>query len=271
MSQPRLSVIIVNWKTRDLLRNCLHALYSSNPPQPCEVIVVDNGSADLSAGMVRRTFPDVHLIANAENLGYARANNQGIAVANGEYVVLLNSDALPRPGTLTALADLLDRHPEVGVVSPRLVLPDGTPQPFAFGRDPSPRYLLRRGWRRLAQGRALHNWAVSRPVRVDWVSGACLMTRRAVLDVAGGLDESFFMYFEDVDFCRRVRQAGWQVVYAPVADCVHLGGQSQKQNPAARDAYAQSLATFYRKHYGPLAAAAVRQAYKGYAALLRAA
>ena len=199
--------------------------------------------------MVRAEFPAVTLIANTENLGFARANNQGIRASQGRYVVLLNSDTVVPPGALEALVAFMDAHPEAGVVGPRLLRPDGTPQPYAFGGDPTLGYLLRRGVNRLLFRRPLHDWATDAIQEVDWVSGACLMARRAAIDQAGLLDETIFMYFEDNDWCLRIRQAGWKVYYNPQAAITHIGGQSLAQNPAARRAYGDSLRYFYAKHY----------------------
>jgi hypothetical protein len=130
-----------------------------------------------------------------------------------------------------------------------LLRPDGTPQPYAFGGDPSIGYLLARGLNRLLFRRYLHNWAIDTPQAVDWVSGACLIVRRQVIEQVGGLDEQIFMYFEDNDWCLRMRQAGWTIYYNPHFSITHLGGQSLNRNPQARQAYYQSLKYFYAKHY----------------------
>ena len=200
--------------------------------------------------MVAAEFPEVRLIRNAENIGFARGNNIGIAASTGRYVLLLNSDTIVPPGTLARLVAFMDAHPQAGACSPRLLQPDGTPQPYAFGCDPTLGYLLRRGVNRLLFRRPLHDWAVAEPIEVDWVSGACLLVRREAIDQVGGLDEAMFMYFEDNDWCRRMRLAGWQVYYVPTVEITHIGGASLKQNPAARAAYYRSLAHFYEKHYG---------------------
>jgi len=263
-----LSVVIVSWNTRELLRGCLWSVVShqssvvSSQPSPSmmpktdncklktEIIIVDNASTDGSAGMVRAEFPATTVIVNAENVGFARANNQGIRASQGRYIVLLNSDTLVPPGALAALVAFMDAHPEAGAVGARLRRPDGTPQPFAFGGDPTLRYLLRRGINRFLLRRPLHDWATDAIQPVDWVSGACLMVRCAAIDQAGLLDENIFMYFEDNDWCLRIRQAGWKVYYDPQVAITHIGGQSLAQNPAARRAYGDSLRYFYAKHYG---------------------
>jgi GT2 family glycosyltransferase len=228
---------------------------------------VDNASADGSAALVQAEFPAVRLIVNDENLGFARANNQGIRASSGRYVVLLNSDTTVPPGALAALVAFMDAHPTAGAVGPRLLRTDGTPQPYAFGGDPTLRYLLARGGNRLIFRRPLHDWATDAVQEVDWVSGACLMVRRAAIDQAGLLDENIFMYFEDNDWCLRIRQAGWRVIYNPQVAITHIGGQSLAQNPTARRAYRESLRYFYAKHYGPVASLLLRLLLPVYARL----
>jgi hypothetical protein len=252
-SQLFLTIIIVNWNTVDLLRDCLRTLAASELRAGCEVIVVDNHSHDGSPEMVRREFGAVRLIANQHNPGFAYANNQGIAASQSRYVLLLNSDTRMPAGTLAALLAFMEQTPRAGVCSPRLQHPDGRPQVFAFGNDPTPRYLLRRGLWRLVCGRSLHDWATPHTQKVDWVSGACMLVRRAAIEQAGMMDDAMFMYFEDSDWCLRIRQQGWQVYYYPRVAVIHLGGQSLAQNPAARTAYYHSLRAFYAKHYGWLA------------------
>jgi GT2 family glycosyltransferase len=144
----------------------------------------------------------------------------------------------------------MEARAEVGACSPRLLRPDGAPQPFAFGGDPTFKYLLARGLNRLLFRRYLHDWATNTPQEVDWVSGACLLVRRQTVERVGGLDENIFMYFEDNDWCLRIRQAGWKICYNPQVSIIHLGGQSLARNPTARQAYYRSLEYFYSKHYG---------------------
>ncbi len=205
---PDLSIIIVNWNTRELLRECLRSIgrdqasgirsqgfvAPSLTPDSWlltpEIIVIDNASADGSVEMVQHEFPDVHLIVNESNLGFARANNCGIAASRGRYVLLLNSDTVASTDALEMLVAFMDAHPEAGVVGPRLLRPDGTAQPYAFGGDPTLSYLLRRGFNRLLRHRYLHDWDTNAIQEVDWVSGACLMVRHTAMEQAGLLDES---------------------------------------------------------------------------------
>lgn len=250
-----LSILIVSWNVRELLVAALAALPAATAPTTWEAIVIDNASQDGSAEAVAERFPGVELIRNDTNAGFGRANNQGIAVARGRYVLFLNSDTVTPPAALARLVEFMDAHPEAGVCGPRLLMPDGRPQAYAFGGDPRPGYLARRGWQRLIRGRALHDWATGAIQSVDWVSGACLLVRHEALQQVGGFDEAFFMYFEDNDLCLRLRQAGWQVFYYPQVSIIHVGGQSLKQNATAQRAYQNSLAYFYRKHYSRLAQA----------------
>jgi hypothetical protein len=252
-TSPDLSIIIVNWNTSEPLYECLTTLETSSLVERTEVLVVDNASTDGSADMVAREFPDVRLLRNTENVGFARANNQGIAATQSPYVLLLNSDTLMPPETLSNLLGFALCLPEVGACSPRLLGPDGEPQAFAFGGDPTPFYLMRRGLWRLLLRRPLHNWRTPHTRKVDWVSGACMLVNRAAIEQVGTLDEGFFMYFEDNDWCLRMRRGGWHIYYYPEADIIHMGGQSLAQNPEARRAYYESLRYFYHKHYGPLA------------------
>lgn len=244
-----LSVIVVSWNTAALLRDCLTSLQFAAPRHRLEVIVVDNGSTDDSASIVRHDFPQTRLIQNATNAGFARANNQGIDASRGRYVLLLNSDTFVPPHTFDELIDFMDGSPSVGLCGPRLTRPDGQTQAYGFGGDPTLRYLLRRGVYRLILKRPLHDWETREVQDVDWVSGACVIARREAIGLAGKLDEGIFMYFEDIDWCLRTRRAGRRVVYNPHISIVHVGGQSLRQNPEARQAYYQSLEYFYTKHY----------------------
>jgi hypothetical protein len=253
---PDLSVIVVSWNVRELLRACLRALPAATEGITAEMIVVDNASNDGSADMVAQEFPEAVLLRNDANLGFARANNRGMDAARGRYFVLLNSDTVAPPRSLAEMVVFMDAHPRAGAASPRLLRPDGAPQPYAFGNDPTPLYLLRRAFAHKA-GSYLHDWGIDEPVEVEWVSGACLVARREAVEQIGGLDERIFMYFEDNDWCRRMRLAGWQVWYNPRAEITHFGGASLNQNPRARAAYYESLAFFYGKHYGKLAGAAM--------------
>jgi N-acetylglucosaminyl-diphospho-decaprenol L-rhamnosyltransferase len=257
-STPDVSVVIVSWNTMHLLRECLASLHASSADVLMEIIVVDNASSDDSAGVVQRDFPGVRLIRNSANVGFSRASNQGIVVSAGRYVLLLNSDTRLLQDSIGNLIAFMERHPEAGACGPRLIGPDGKAQAFSFGRDPTLWYLIWRGLNRLLWQRSLHNWGTDQVREVDWVTGACLLARRKMIDQIGLLDENIFMYFEDNDWCIRMRSCGWKVYHNPLVSVMHIGGKSFSQNRTARLAYYESLDYFYSKHYGPLAHFLVR-------------
>ena len=250
-----LSIIVVTFNTRDLTIRCIENFYDDAVAAGWEIISVDNGSADGTAQAVSARFPAVRVIRAEANRGYAAGANLGLGASRGEVMILLNSDVLAPAGVLGALREALLANPDIGAISPGLRTASGEPQPFAFGADPTLDYLLRRGWRTLRRRGFLHDWGVSEPIDVDWVSGACLAVRAEVVRRVGLLDERFFLYFEDNDWCLRIRRAGYRVVYDPRWQVIHLGGASQPEGWAVNRVYQQSLLAFYAKHYGPLATA----------------
>ncbi len=258
---PDLSVVIVNWNTRELLRGCLASVPQGvSPEHKSEVWVVDNASKDESAAMVSSSFPDVRLIANEENVGFARANNQAIRQATGHHVLLLNSDTKVLPGALSAMVEFLDAHPDAGAVGSRLLNPDGTTQRSSWNFYPSlatvasdALYLWRlpvvKNWVR-GHEQSLANPA--EPVTVKHLLGACLMVRRAVLDEVGLMDDGYFMYLEETDWCRRMDAAGWKIYYLPTTSIIHYGQQSAGLAPDKANAdWCRSLCRFYRQQYRP--------------------
>ncbi len=257
-----LSIIIVSYNTRDYLRDCLRSLIAQDVEM--EVVVVDNGSRDGSAVLVRDEFPRVRLIETGANLGFARANNLGMEEARGESVLLLNSDTVVKLGALKALAQFLDTHPDAAAVGPRLLNADGSRQ-LACYRFPSPGRAFRD---QLFLTALLANhprwgdyrrWAHDSVRAVDFVIGAALLVRRAAIDQIGLLDEGFFMYAEETDWCYRMHQAGWKVYFTPEAEVVHYGGGSGKTLAAQVFAeFSGSQSRFYRKHYGRRGAMALR-------------
>jgi GT2 family glycosyltransferase len=249
---PQLSVVIVNWNTAALTLDCLRSLLDPALAIEFDVTVVDNGSTDDSVASISSAWPQARVIRNAINRGFAAANNQGIAASAGRYVLLLNSDTRIPRGAPEHLVSFMEAHAGAAACAPRLLRADGSVQPYAFGSDPTPLYLIQRRLFALF-GRPLHDWSAERTLEVDWVSGACLMARREAIGLVGALDESMFMYFEDNDWCLRFRRAGWKVFYVPEVSITHLGGGSAAASADASRAYQQSLRRFYRKHYGPLA------------------
>jgi GT2 family glycosyltransferase len=250
---PRVSAIVVSYNTRDDLLRCLLSL-GTEAGLPLETTVVDNASTDGTVDAVRARFPDVHLIANATNLGFSRANNLGLRAARGEFVLILNSDCEVRPGAVAALGAILEARPDVAIVGPRTVGTDGAPQ-VSFGPSLTPLAEWRQG--RLVRGVKAGDADALRRARAladheqepDWVSASCFLARKAAIDAVGGFDETFFLYEEDVDLCVRVRQAGGRILYTPRAEVVHHLGRSMERAPErARLEYHRSHLRFYAKH-----------------------
>ncbi len=233
-----IAVIVVNWNAKDDLRACLQSLArTSEPAVSSETWVVDNASTDGSADMVRAEFPEVHLVVNEANLGFSRANNQAVALSQSRYVFLLNSDAFVHPHALREMTAYADAHPEAGVLGPRVLNPDGSLQ-YSCRRFPTlgagvfrNTYLGRLFPRnKYAQDYLMTNFDHLSTRSVDWVSGCAMFIRRALLGTIGALDERFFMYCEDVDFCLRAGQAQAQVAYVPQAIVTHAIGRSSDKN-----------------------------------------
>jgi hypothetical protein len=240
----RLSIIIVSFNAREDLGRCLAALRESPPATTTEVIVVDNASSDGSADLAREQT-GVRVIDAGANLGFSRANNLGIRSSSGDLVLLLNSDTIVPAGAIDALVAELDRDVAVAIVGPRLVDGQGRAE-LSFGPMISPLNELRQQWR--AHGDVERR--TRRRQYPDWVSGACLLVRRADAEAAGLLDERYFMYTEDVDFCAAVRAHGRKVLFTPDVQVVHLRGRSAASAPAATaQGYRRSQLAFYGKHH----------------------
>jgi GT2 family glycosyltransferase len=245
------SIIIVNWNTKELLARCLQSVYEAGESLGSEVFVVDNASTDGSAAMVQERFSWAHLVENQENVGFARANNQAITLSQGRYVLLLNSDTEVHQGALETLVQFMAAHPQAGGCGPRLLNPDGSLQ-----RSCHPMLTpWREFWRLTFLDRLWHRasyvqerWDQETPRWVEVIKGACLLLRRAALDEVGLLDERYFMYTEEMDLCYRLSQAGWDLWWVPRAVVRHYGEASTKQMAEAM--YVQlyrSKAQFHRK------------------------
>jgi GT2 family glycosyltransferase len=241
-----ISIIIVSFNARADLTRCLESLRAEPPRSAHEIVVVDNHSTDGSAGAVLQ-WPDVRLIVNETNVGFARANNIGIRASRGTNILLLNSDTIVPAGAIDRLLRFLNAHPDTAVVGPRLV--DGTGRAeLSFGSTIGPFNELRQQLR--TRRRAFVDRATRRPHAPDWVSGACLLVRRADAEAVGLFDERYFMYAEDVDFCAAIRARGRQVLFTPDVEVVHLRGRSAAWAPAATiQAYRRSQVAFYEKHH----------------------
>lgn len=262
----RISIVIVNWNVKDLLRECLRSVFSSKIEDEPEVVVVDNASSDESAAMVRSEFPQVNLIAAPENLGFAKGNNVGVAAAKGDFIFLLNPDTRLEPDTLVKLRDYLAANPEVGVVAPQLLWPDGSPQ-SSRRQFPTIGSLfwestLLEQWfpqNKIAQRYKFAGVPPTQSGPVDWAVGAALFLRREVWESVGPLDESLFMYFEETDWCRRCTQAGWPVQYLSDAGVTHYEGQSSGQVVSARTLrFQRSKIRYTQKWFGSMWAAAIK-------------
>ncbi|MDQ2089669.1 glycosyltransferase family 2 protein [Marimonas arenosa] len=270
--QIRVSVIIVNWNTCDLLHNCVRSVKAQTSAVH-EIIVIDNASSDGSAEMVRREFPDVILIANTGNRGFAAANNQGLEIARGESVLLLNPDTVVLDHAIDTMLDWLEIHRDVGCVGCQVLEGPDVVQKTCFA-DPSPLNLaiIELGLLRLARyarvlGRPWYmDWDRESTRDVDVVSGMFMLVPRMVLQEVGPLDEGFFVYAEEADWCRRIRKVGWRCVFATEAQIIHLDGGSKSTAQIRSRMYVQlqkSHLYYVRKHYGRLGFAAVKTLFVG--------
>jgi GT2 family glycosyltransferase len=252
-----LSIIVVTYNSRRHVRDCLESVQRTAGGIGHEVIVVDNASQDGTPNIIRNEFPNVRLIANPENLGFAHGNNQGISQSQGRYILLLNPDTVVLPKTLATLLKEMNQSPETGLLGCRLLNADRSLQQ-SFGFEVNVwNEVIRKIFFNLWENhrfppvgwvlRSLH----SRKREVDWVKGACMLSRREALLEAKLMDETFFMYLEDADLCQRIRQSGWQVRYTPEAEVIHFGGGSVRSNPE-RSAleYRRSQLYYFKKHLG---------------------
>jgi len=261
----RIAVVVLNYRTPDLVRDCIDSLRSEIDPERDVVVIVDNASGDDSVARLRRLVKEhpelpLRLLSAAENAGFAAGNNLAIESVAAEAYLLLNSDTLVQPDALSALFQALEANPGVGLVSPRLEWPDGSPQTSCF-RLHTPWSELLAGARTDAVRRLLADYEVALPAprlhdEPQWVSFAAALIRAKSLRDIGGLDPGFFMYYEDADACRRLRAMGWRLLYEPRARVVHLRGGSSpvkrltalgKRRPRY---YYQSRARFFRRAYG---------------------
>jgi N-acetylglucosaminyl-diphospho-decaprenol L-rhamnosyltransferase len=258
-----LSIVIVSWNVKDLLRLCLSSAAGSLTLErgqrlSAQIIVVDNASSDGSAEMVRAEFPHVQVIANETNVGFTQGNNQGLAACDGRYDLLLNPDTEVVDDALGKMVAFMEERPRVGALGPQLLYPDGGVQ---SSRRRFPRFTTA-----LLEGTFLQQWfpnsgllkryyvldaADGETQEVDWVVGACLLLRRSTLDEVGPLDERFFMYSEEMDWCYRAKKLGWQVFYFPEAQVVHHEGKSSEQVlPVRHIQFQRSKVLFFQKYHG---------------------
>jgi N-acetylglucosaminyl-diphospho-decaprenol L-rhamnosyltransferase len=277
-----LSIVIVSWNVRDLLRRCLDSILGTGRPKTegdaecpascilhpapsIEILVVDNGSTDGSVEMLRTDFPDVHVVVNAENRGFPAGNNQGLTLAGGRYVLLLNPDTEVVGNALATMVAFADEYPDVGLIGPQLLNLDGSVQSSRRRFPTLATAFFESTWLQPCAPRSLleRYYVLDHPddavLDVDWVQGAALMVRREAIDQIGPMDERFFMYSEELDWCRRFREAGWRVVYLPGAQVIHHAGKSSEQVLPARHVHFQtSKVRYFRKYHGRIAAGLLR-------------
>lgn len=259
---PDLSVVIVNWNTRRLLADCLSSLPEAAPGLSLEIWVVDNGSTDGSQAMLAQQFPQVKLIANDRNRGFAAANNQALRQARGRVMLLLNSDTVACPGSLARLLQVLEQHPRAGIVGARLLNRDGSVQNSIAPIPSLWTELGHKGLLRLIRPRRYRTRLpveASEAAEVDSVIGACMLVRAQVLEQAGLLDEGYFFFLEETDWCLRAQRAGWAVLSDPQARVYHLqGGSASGVKAQARIEYWRSRYRFFDLHYGWTSRAVLR-------------
>ncbi|MFH1146439.1 MAG: glycosyltransferase family 2 protein [Pseudomonadota bacterium] len=248
------SIVIVNWNTRDLLRDCLNSIQETVGDIACEVIVVDNASGDQSVAMLEKEFPEVRVIRNSENRGFGAANNQAFAVMNGRYALLLNTDTILVAGAVQQLFSFMEANPEAGMACGQLLNRDGTRQ-NSIAKFPNlltlvlnvplleylfPKYYPSKRYKRKI------------PVQVDSGIGACLIIRKRAIDQAGGFDERYFFFFEETDLALQMHLQGWKVYHVPSAFIYHLQGKSIGRNVRSRIEFYRSRYQFFRKWKNPL-------------------
>jgi len=264
---PDLTVIIVNWNVEELLRDCLKSVYGRAQTISLEVLVVDNSSSDGSIEMVEKEFPQVRLFKNKENVGFAKANNQAIKQGKGRYILLLNPDTLIVGDALATMVLFMDNHRDTGAVGPRILNPDKTVQLTCGRYSPT---LLTELWdftklsslfpRSRIFGKSLMGfWSHNDTREVELLSGACMMVRKDAIEQIGLMDEHFFLFAEETDWCYRIRKNGWKIYLNADAEVIHLGGQSvslSSNNMLLESC--KSMCLFFTKHQGRVAGFAYR-------------
>lgn len=259
-----ISIILVNYNGQEFLINCLASIVKQVQNINYEVIIVDNSSVDDSVKTIQNNFPTFKLICSDSNLGFGKANNLGVKQSQGEYLLFLNTDTVLIENTPKILADYLTANQDVGAVGSRLTFKDGSYQ-LSCGRFPNLviefiykiRAKLDYQWHQ--QFSVFYDRQYSKVQEVGWVTGACLMMRRDVFEQIGGFDENFFMYFEDKDLCKQVKELGYKVVYYPETTIVHLlGGSSHGIKKSVNKYYRDSQIYYYQKHLGKFQASILK-------------
>ena len=259
MDRVLLSIIIVSYNVRDFLWQALNSLQKATYELNCEIIVVDNDSYDGSVDLVKKHFPNIRLIENKENIGFARANNQAIRIAKGQYICLLNPDTLVQENTFSVIIDFFKDRPDVGMVGCKVLNPDGTLQLACRRSFPTPWVAFTRisGLSRIfPKSRVFGRYNLTyldpdQIAEVEAVSGSFMVLRRDAIDNVGLLDETFFMYGEDLDWCYRIREAGLKIYYLPTTQIIHFKGESSRRSEFDQlKQFYKAMRLFVRKHFG---------------------
>jgi len=262
-----LSVIIVNYNTADLLRNCLSSIYENVSDLDFEVIVVDNDSKDSSTEMIKKSFPQAILIESKKNLGFVKANNLGVQKAKGKYILLLNSDTIVTKEGFSDITNFMDSTPDAGVVGGKIYFSDTVIQdscrlfPTMISEFLNQTICLIKYFNPFSKKLRMLDFKHDRIIQADWVTGAYMFIRKEIIDKTGLFDPAIFMYFEDTDFCLRVKQAGYNVYFVPLGKIYHLHGASSKKIMAKTSVYCfLSSIIFFKKVYSPLKVALYKNA-----------
>lgn len=254
----KLSIVIVNWNVRKDILNCISSIFANPPVNSFETIVIDNASRDGSTQEIKKQFPKVTCVHNDQNYGFAGANNQGIKLAKGEYLLFLNPDTIMHSGALDYLITFMDENKEVGACGPKLLNDDGSTQ-RSVRKFPSYRGALYRFtflkyfkiFKNIYRNWMMKDFDYESLIDVDQLMGAALLVRKSIIDKIGGFDECFFMYYEEVDLCYRIKHNGWRIVFLPQACVTHLGGRSSQQIPVEkRIMMLKSMLKYFRKNHG---------------------
>lgn len=253
-----LSIIIVNFNTKKLTLECIQSIYSSILSYSFEILVVDNNSTDGSVEAIKSEFPNVNIIENRENVGFSKANNQAILVSKGSYVLLLNSDTIVIENTLFSTIEYMNRHNDVGAMGCKVLLPDGSLDKACHRGFPTPEasfYYMTGIAKRYPHNPRFNGYHKSYLNmddihEIDCLVGAFMMVRRETINQIGMLDENFFMYGEDIDWCFRIKQAGWKIIYNPLISIVHYKGASSRKKPfKIVYEFHRAMLLFHQKHF----------------------
>ncbi|MBM7609076.1 GT2 family glycosyltransferase [Lysinibacillus composti] len=255
-----LSIVIVNYNTKKLTLECIDSIYKATMNEAFEIFMVDNNSSDDSVQAIKETFPEVKVIANKENVGFSRANNQAIKVSKGRYVLLLNSDTIVKETTLSTIIAFMDDHQDIGATGCKVVLPDGTLDKACHRGFPTPEasfYYMAGLAEKYPNNHKYNSYHKSyldmnEIHEIDCLVGAFMMVRRETIVEVGMLDETYFMYGEDIDWCYRIKEAGWKVYYYPKVSIVHYKGASSRRKPfKIVYEFHRAMFIFHKNHFAP--------------------